>query len=266
MPKPPSPVPAKKTPKRLRFADIPKLNGVYKQRRVSRKGQTGTLVLWDTHKECLDGIEAGPNRERWCLVHHVAGRGDAAEDGGETPRQMHFPNQRTALAALKTLAATNEPDEWRFFAPGRQQSVLEASPANTPDLTGGQLARHGVVASPSLARLLQEKFPEEYLANKLADLLEAEQTIYVEGIAVGKEPAHKIQLDTLKLMLAYRDGLPVQRKEEIKATVRTDEDVMNRLAKKPAYRDVMLEFILSLKDRDIREKVATGSVVGEDEE
>lgn len=246
-----------------RTKDSPSLPGLRKQRRISRPDQTGTLFLWD----CAQGapMEVGADGERWAIEHRPGGK-------RAKRRHLHFPNFRIARFALAALAGDGE-DEWGFFSGhGKQDGgQTQDSPGE-----GGGPASLALSTDVGFMRLLRDEFPESTIISYLRDLCEAEKGVYSYGVETAKEPDWATREKGLKLLLAYREGLPVQRKEEVSRRESSDAEVMEKVAMKPGYRRAWMNYCAAIERqeadrlddlRKTRETTAKGRVVdGADEE
>ncbi|MEZ0300001.1 MAG: hypothetical protein ACAI35_26400 [Candidatus Methylacidiphilales bacterium] len=86
--------------------------------------------------------------------------------------------------------------------------------------------------SPAVMAHLSKRFPPDYIAGKIGELLEA--THIVTG---GREvPDNRARESGLKLLMTYLIGLPVQRKEIVQLTVDSLEDLQRRAQQSPALR------------------------------
>lgn len=68
----------------------------------------------------------------------------------------------------------------------------------------------------------------------------------------GLEPDWPTRLNGLRLLLAYREGLPLRRKEVIKAPIPTAEEVKGRLENRPNYRRALRNYIDWLDAKDAK--------------
>lgn len=100
---------------------------------------------------------------------------------------------------------------------------------------------------------LQQDFDMESILSYFHDGLGATITIAGEQGAI-EIPDYGMRLQYLKLMLGYRNGLPVARKEVLTARPSTDDELRAKLKKSPAFRAAMTEALLAtneFSERDV---------------
>lgn len=193
------------------------------------------MFLWDCHQGAP--MPAGPDGERWCVEFAPVGR--------VAPTRMHFPNWRAARQAFRALAA-GKPDEWGFW----DASNLERSEQYVGQTSGasreGQPVHNGGSGSESggLSARLRAEFPLESVMEIMLGLCRA-----TRPTPTGPEPDWTTRAAGIKLLLAYRVGLPIQRKEEVTRRETSDAEIVARLITKPGYRQAMLNFIISLENQ-----------------
>jgi hypothetical protein len=212
----------------------PRWVGMIRERRCEYPKRKGTLLLWDCERGAPMPI--GENGERWAVQWQPGGKGE--------PKHVHLPNQRTALACFRTLAAGKERDQWGLFE----------LPESKPEQTVGQITESpspggGVVQAPpkGLTAALLTGFSDDEIVTALKSMMAAERPIYgsADGTqaVVGFEPDWQTRREGLKLVLQYREGLPLKRVAEIRRHESSAEEVRQRIATLPGYRAAFREFI-----------------------
>jgi len=155
----------------------------------------------------------------------------------------------TAMLMLKKLR-TGE-DLWNFWSEG---NGAELKPSHQPGgalMRGDESSQQGSLGN--LSAMLRTAFDEKCVQQYLTDLLTASKPVYSTGNGeqkvIGETPDWATRKDALKLLLAYRDGMPLKRKEEVVSHQSSDAQVIANLANKPGYRHAMRNFIDSMDDR-----------------
>lgn len=232
-----------------RTKDSPALPGFRKQRRVTRKGRLGTLILWD----CNEGapMEPGPRNERWAIEYDPGGKGKK--------RHMHFPTIHMARHAMGALATDAKDDEWGFFPlPEREDGSRVARNGSPNDMVSHppaiQPSPLSPVPSDGISAALLKEFPEERIIGYLTSLCEASKVIVDKGKEIGDEPDWATREKGLRLLLAYRSGTPVQRKEEVNRRESSEAETIAKIATKPGYRMALKNYIAAIDDNSAREQ------------
>lgn len=234
-----------------------KLSG-YPGLRTSREclwpKRRGRLYLFDCNAGAPVGV--GPDGERWAIIWTPT-RSTRAK-----ARFLHLPRFRDAERALRQLR-TGEKDEYGMFdAPNEKPTppkqltesedaeVVYLPPCPDKPVNPAQLIRKGALdaqAAATLTQTLVDRFSPTWIADQLQRLVAAKRPLYGnvngEQAVIGYEEDFATQRAALQLLLAYQQGLPVKRSEEIVQHQSTDADVIARLAMKPHYRAAMLQYI-----------------------
>lgn len=219
------------------------------RRSLVSKSKGGLLILWDT---AISGCRLQPSKQghRWCLEHIPEGRAKR--------QRMYVSTVAAANTVIRSLA--KGVDDWGFWPEKNPKKKKTKSGEPDRDVSQSSLSSEGggggSLTMAGLTGALREKFPEHVIAEKFKQLLEASKPIYsntggnVE--VVEHEPDYPVQLQALKLLMAYRDGQPIQRKEELRRTVTTEGEMMKKVAMNPNYRRGLRKYIESL-DKTVRD-------------
>jgi len=87
----------------------------------------------------------------------------------------------------------------------------------------------------NLARALATRYPWDQVADKIDELWDAKRPVAHRGIVLEWVPDVRIQSKMVELVLAYREGRPVERSEIITREVSSLEDILLRARENPAY-------------------------------
>lgn len=222
--------------------------GLRKKRECRYPGRAGELRIWD----CSAGapMPIGEHGERWAVewVPATRKKGRACF--------IYVDTVRTAEACFRSLAV-GKTDHWGLFevvAPPDEGAELKPNgkqnDAGTPP-GGGPLV---LAADTPLTTALKGNFLTPQIVKLFEAQLEANRPIYatVDGNqeVVAYEPDWATRREALKLLLHYREGLPVKRVEEITRHETSNEEVLSRIATKPGYREAMRDYILFCDDQD----------------
>lgn len=217
----------------------------YRRSRVC-KARRGEIIIWDTSQGApMSMSKAGL---RWCVQHVPAGRGKKT--------QMYCRTLATAETMLRSLVEGE--DMWGFW----EDPPASSKTKNTKKTVGkekhnvsetGEPPEGGAPPAPvtlqGLTMALRDGFPEAEITKMFSALLEATKPIYANNqgnvTVAANEPDWAIRKDALKLMLSYREGTPVQRKEEVRRIETNETEFMRRIAKNPNYRHALRRFIES---------------------
>lgn len=211
-----------------RTPDTPNLPGFRKQWRCNRG--KGTVRLW--YLEDGAPFQPGPNGEKWVC--------EWEQPGGES-KIVHAANLRLGMS----LCAEIKAGKTNVFAKSREQTVSHQAETHAPPsspITSVQIRT---------SEALQKRFDDERIADLIEDGLKAEKA-YLTKEGLEYSPDWTARLNFAKLLLAYRDGTPIQRIEQKKTNSSSDADVMAKLATKPGYRKGMQAWLdaLDAKQRD----------------
>lgn len=233
-----------------------------RSRQIHRRDASGELRVYDTH---LGGdIPPGPGpKDRWAIEFRRAGLPEDADHP-----VIYTTSQKHAYGIVRALAE-KEPDEWGLLGPAKTSRRGKSRPAcltdkpAAPISTGTDGQPNGDVVtrpaagsrtpSASLSARLREDFDEEKISGYIRDLCEASNKVFTkDGKLIATEPDWRTRASGATILLAYRDGKPIQTKEEIKRREVSEDDVMRRLLEKPGYRRAIRGYI----DQIERQKAA----------
>lgn len=220
----------------------------FRQQRTVEGKRGGILIWWDCEAGAPMGL--GPDGERWCIEHRPTGNKKSTYMHVRTTREM-----RPTFSAL----ARGSKDEWGFwrdggsFSAGSNARNVSQSADSTEGGGDAQLGPHH--APPvDIAALLKAEFPDEKVVEYLRGMCEAEKPIYMneggEVRVVGSAPDWQTRSKGIPLLLAYREGKPVERTESIQKRIVTDEEVANKLQSNASYRKGMESYIAMLNAKD----------------
>ena len=196
-------------------------------------------MLWD----CKIGapMKMGPEGERYAVEWRPGGRGK--------PLFVHLATKKTAQICLRTIAK-GEADRWGLFEI-QVPETTEMSPNGSPEEKsveggGGVPALPVITRDMPLAQALKIVYDTPSTVALIGELLQASKPIYssIDGDqqVVGYEPDWPTRKEGVKIMLGYRDGLPVKKVEEIVHHETTPDEFIERLSRK-GYRDAMQQLI-----------------------
>tara|TARA_R110000772_G_scaffold143235_3_gene252769 strand:+ start:871 stop:1500 length:630 start_codon:yes stop_codon:yes gene_type:complete len=183
--------------------------GYAKERKVSAS---------DDPKHCLVVLDRNlcpefKGKNRWIVI-------DTMTKTGPT-----FTSLRKAAAALDMLAV--DPDKFKD-----QIIRLQKAQVSKPSATN---------VSTRLQQMLEDEFDFSEISEMIRELTAATRVV-----AIGKDDEGNTEYEEvidyqtrekgLKLLLSYLVGQPVQRQEIITRTVKTQEEIMNKLETDPNYR------------------------------
>lgn len=220
------------------------LLGLVKERTCLYPKREGTLRWWDASKGAPMGL--GPEGERWAVEWHPGGRGK--------PLYVHLRTRDIASRCFRDLAK-GETDRWGLFEILEKEKSGDVSQiVSPPDGGGGGTALGPIARGTPISAALVERFDADRIVGLFEDLLSATRPIYasIEGDqqVVGYEPDWATRRDGIKTMLAYRDGLPVKKIEEIRRSETSPEEGLAHLASNPKARARLQEYCNWLDERD----------------
>lgn len=134
--------------------------------------------------------------------------------------------------------------------PACSSKQIPCSPiSREPDLT----ARLRMNPLPTIEHLgmttaLRHEFSEEEIRGKIRSLCDAEKFT-----PEGPVPDWTNRAKGLHLLLAYREGIPVARREHVPQNQTTREDMEHSMRTKPGYRHAVINYLRSLETQHEKE-------------
>lgn len=225
--------------------------GLMKERFCNLRHREGVLTLWDCEKG--SPMNSGPEGERWAVQWRPPGRGKT--------RHVHARTQRLALSIFRGLGR-GDPDQWGMFDDPKKPELPETEKQDgaqtAAEVAGGAEGVNSIalLRSMPLTVALKTAFTVDEIVTVLKDMLGATRPIYgsADGAqqVVGYEPDWQTRREGAKLLLSYREGLPLKRTEEVRKNVVSSEDVERRIATSPAYRDALRQYLEHAESQDRR--------------
>jgi len=215
----------------------PVFAGLRLERNCRYPEREGKIRVWC----CPEGapMKVSPKGERWAVEWVPGGKGK--------PLFVYLPNFRTARACFRSLAAGKQPDRWGLFEVQVDQSGQTVCQTDPQPPGGEGDARPAIARNAPLTPTLVTEFTSPEIVAVLRDMLQASRPIYASSDGsqqvVGYEPDWNTRREALKMLLHYRDGLPLKRVEEVRHETVSHDQMLQSLMKSPASRNAFRSWI-----------------------
>jgi hypothetical protein len=220
------------------------------------RGKAGHLRMWDCKLGAPMGM--GEANERWAVEWVPGGRGEGCH--------VHLRTIRIAQACLRGIAA-GKADQWGLFELPENKEGRDVPKTEVSDQGGGGGGELAVVTpGMPLTRALMLAFDAPYVIEKLKEMLDATRPVYASEDGsqkvVDHEPDWATRRDAMKLLLSYRDGMPIKRTEEIKSSAMTGDAVMARMMHDRKSRAAFAKYLKYLDAQDDARLEGLGAPLG----
>jgi hypothetical protein len=218
---------------------LPAFGGLRQERLCRYPKREGRIRWWCCREGAPMGL--GPKGEAWALEWIPGGKGK--------PLFVHFRSRDESSRAFRSLSAGKERDRWGLFEIQTAEPEKSENGSETdPQPPGGEGdARPAIARNAPLTPTLVQEFTSPEIVAVLRDMLQASRPIYAssEGSqqVVGYEPDWNTRREALKMLLHYRDGLPLKRVEEVRHETVSHDQMLQSLMKSPASRNAFRSWI-----------------------